>query len=159
MGSLRVLRVTRNLIPNFSSCLDKTRIMVAELRKSSSNFSILSSKFTSTTPPPPLFQVCLHNRCHCRLRIHDPIATPPANNAIPHHAQALFPTNSTSTAFFELKSTARFAARPTKEEARHRNSATERNESKLKLEFPPPPPATTTTSSLVVALSLSLSVG
>ncbi len=146
MGSLRDLRVTRNLIPNFSSCLDKTRIIVVELRKSSSNFSILSKKFTSTIPPL-LLEVCLQIRLHCRLRIHEPIATPPTNNTIPHHAQTLFPANSTNTAFFvELESAARFAARPAAEEARQSNSATERNESKLKF-----PPLTTTTSFLAVA--------
>ena len=92
-------------------------------------------------------EVCLQIRLHCCLRIHEPIATPPTNNTIPHHAQTLFPANSTNTAFFvELESAARFAARPAAEEARQSNSATERNESKLKF-----PPLTTTTSFLAVA--------
>ena len=56
---------------------------------------ISQSSPTNSPPPPPLFQVCLHNRYHYHLRIHDLIATPPTNNAIPHHAQTLFPTNST----------------------------------------------------------------
>lgn len=126
MGSLRALRVTRNLIPSFSSCLDKTRMIVAELRRSSSNFSTLSSRFTSTPP----FTVSRHTRLHCLFRIHAPIATPPANSTTPH-TETLFPI-STRTAFFQPRLAAIPTETATVDETRQSNSAIERNESKSK---------------------------
>ena len=69
MGSFKPLRVTRNLMLNFSNCLFKTLTILTELFKSSSNFSILSSKLTSN---PSLSHVSLQILLHCLLLIQAP---------------------------------------------------------------------------------------
>lgn len=123
MRCFRALRVTRNRIPNFSSCLDITRINVAEFLKPSSNFSILPNKFTSK---PPLTDPA-RNRLHWRRRIHAPIPTPAAITNTPN-AKILFPIAAAIAVFFELE-TAQFTAKPietTADEKTHKVSTTER---------------------------------
>ena len=124
MGSFKPFHVTLNLTPNFSSYLDKTLTTVTKLLKSSSNFSILSSKFTSNPP----FPASTLTRLHCRLRIHAPTRTPTTSNAPPNGA-ALAPIPAMSS-FLEPASPAA-AAEDMAEESRHENSSSERSESKL----------------------------
>lgn len=129
MGCFRALRVTRNRIPNFSSCLDKAVPIVVELFKSPSNFSILSNKLTSITP----FTVSLQIRLHCRLRTHVPIQTPNTSNINPN-AKGRFPVPP-RTVFLEV-GTAQLIAKPieiTADENIQTYSSNESKDSKLKL--------------------------
>lgn len=124
MGSFKAFLVTRNQIPNFSSCLDITLTTVAELLRSSSNFSILPTK---STPESPGLEESIH-LLHCRLRITEPITIPPTNNTN-CHTKTLFPSP-TKIGFWEFKI---YPIDVTPEEARHRISAIERKASKSKL--------------------------
>ena len=126
-GSFKVLFVTLNRIPNFSSFLDKTLVTVTELRTSSSNLSILSIKLT---PESSEFGALTRMLLHCRLRIKAPTATAPTNRT-DCHTKTLFP-NHAMTEFCELE-IARLAANPieiTADEARDKNSTTDRKASK-----------------------------
>jgi len=124
MGSFKAFLVTLNLIPNFSSCLDKTLTTVRELFKSSSNFSILWRKLTSN----PFFPFSTHTRLHWRLRIQTPIKTPITSIVTPNGA-ALVPIPASSS-FLEAATTVA-AEDATAEERRQENSRKERRESKL----------------------------
>lgn len=129
MGPFKSCWVTRNLFPNFSTCLDKTLTTVFELLNSSSSFSIL---FTN-----PTFKLSLRIRLHCRFRIHALTTTPPTSIRTTHKTPTLLPFTVVINTFFDEP----LAARPTDttaEENRHDNSIAERRESKLK---PPPLPA------------------
>jgi hypothetical protein len=123
IGSFKDFRVTRNLIPNFSSCLDKTLTTVAEFLKSSSNFSILCNKFTSEPENTP-FTVSLH----FLLLIKAPVKTPTTNiNKL--HGATLLPI-AANNSFFQTEVTATVANTIT-EERRQESSRKERKESKL----------------------------
>lgn len=128
IGSFKAFLLALTRIPNFSSCLDKTLTIVPELRRSSSNFSILPTKFT---PESPLLDTSLHILLHCRLRIEAPIAAAPTN-ITNCHTKTLFP-NHAKNGFCEFE-IAEFTANPieiTADEARQRNSTIERTASKL----------------------------
>ncbi|KAJ0840666.1 hypothetical protein HanPSC8_Chr14g0621451 [Helianthus annuus] len=94
IGSFIDFRVTLNRIPSFSSCLDKTRIIVAEFRTSSSTFSILSTKLT---PEEPDFPNPKQTLLHCLLLITTPITIPTTNNTGCHNVTRF--TNHPRTGF------------------------------------------------------------
>lgn len=75
MGSFKAFLVSLNLVSSFSSCLDKTLMMVAELRISSSTFSSLPTKPTTT---PSLFALQILR--HCLQRITLPTTTAPTSS-------------------------------------------------------------------------------
>lgn len=132
-GFFRPFRVTLNLIPSFSSCLDRTRISVAELLKSSSSLLIFSIKFTSNTP----FAVSGKIRFHCRLRIQAPIATPATRNKT---APTKIPSPNTAKNTLLDLAFAQFRAKPTEpmnDVTRQNNSAAESKESISKSPSPP----------------------
>lgn len=128
IGSFKFLLVTRKRVPSFSSCLDKTRMIVVELRISSSSFSILSTKLTPAEEPlPGLENSTLQILRHCRLLITAPIAIPPTNTT---HCptRTRFPNQLCRPKNQEFTASAIDTAA---EEAKHMNSRTDKTASKL----------------------------
>lgn len=97
IGSFWAFRAALTRIPSFSSCLEKTRIRVAELRKSSSNFSTLLNKLLPWdagpfgNPAPDTLR-------HCRRRITAP-TTILATKTTHCHTKILLPTHPKTAPF------------------------------------------------------------